>query len=264
MAHRNHPQKVEDAAKCLSKFACNSKIALEQLHETKKLFEDEILNFLQLYCSDYIKLGISDDKFYKTLHLRTMKIDNRLQRFEKLISCVDENLPIQSEYFSDCFFSQELAIEFDCDTFPIVRLISDLIQKLEVSCDTAADWLRSDRVYMEEVEREIENRRSKVHDIEHQLQQHQLVYDSTFASLKLKKINKDDNEVELLSKSIRVTGREKARLAEELDWANSQLTKIVIAMRNRMYPNLNSDKKIKNSTKKEGKHLKRNDSTGKY
>ena len=212
------PRQLQSAIEDIKMYINRLKSVLKKLQEAKKIFTDDLLQYLELYCANYAKLGSADDKFFKSLRHRTVSIRDHMKSFEKLVEVLDKKLPLCETYFSDCFFSQEISIVCDCDSYPLLRVVPDLIQKMELSCDTASDWLRSDKVYLEQVEKEIEDVRSHIRETENSLKMCKLEYESIFKLLKQRQIETDeyDDNVDALWKELSKMKAKKARLEIEI------------------------------------------------
>ncbi len=78
--------------------------------------------------------------------------------------------------------------------FSAYRYVPDLIQKLEVSCDTASDWLRSDKVYIEQVEKDIVNTRTQLKGLDNKVQRVKLDYENIRSHLKHKQMQKEEHD----------------------------------------------------------------------
>ena len=192
--YSSYSQTRDDAIDTLQDFHKKCLAVLEKVQQVNSLINEEILSYLQQYCSDYRKLGIPDDKFDESLQSRTAVVGNYIERFDELVGFLNEGSPIPHDLFGYSFFSQELAIELDCESYPILRVIPDLIQKMEMSCDITSDWLRGDKLYVQELEKQIENFRIKVQDCEKSSEMSKLKYDRLFTQLKSKQQSLNEEE----------------------------------------------------------------------
>ena len=181
----------KEAAGLLQSFHDNCSEVFDQLQQIRSTVTDEILYYLKVFCSDYHKLGIADDAFYDSLQSRTEVVDNYTERFDELSEVISIGSAIPQDLLGYSYFSQELAIELDCHNFPVLRVIPDLIQKLEMACDIAAEWLRNDKVYVQELEQEINEYNDKIHDLEITSKSRKLKYERLFAELKQKQSQLD-------------------------------------------------------------------------
>ena len=189
----SHTPRYTRAKDLLKVYMDSNRAMLNKLQEMGKTFQKDILEHLQTYCTDYQSLGISDDKFYRMLRMRIVTVKDVLFRFDRMMVALRQNSH-PGKFFEDTKFSQEIAIEYNCDTFPILRVLPDLFQKLETACTIAHDWLRSDRVYLDELAKEIAQTRDKIREHENNYHLTKLEYDKIFITLKQKQIRSDDLE----------------------------------------------------------------------
>ena len=188
------PQMTQKASEFLVSYYDQIKITIAKLKEVRHMFQRDILRPLETYCTSYAKLGITDDNFYKALKSRTIKIRGILIHFDKIADSLGKKNEVPVDYFSDFSFSQELSLQFNCDAFPILRIVPDLFQKLDTVIDTGQDWLRSDKVYLDQIRKEIENTQLRIKDIECDSQLVKLKYDQLFSLVKQKRFTMDDSE----------------------------------------------------------------------
>ena len=226
IASPRSPRQLQSTVKDLMTYLDRLKSVADKLQHAKAILTEDLLRYLEMYCTNYVKLGNTDDKFFKGLRLRTVSIHDHVKAFEQLMEVLTKDSKLSEKYFCDGYFSQEIAIVCDCHTFPLLRIVPDLIQKIELSCDTASDWLRSDKVYVEAVQNEIENTRSRVNDSEHNLKLFQLEYDSTFKTLKDRQAESDyfDGNVDTLWKEVSKMEAKKARLDMQISAVEKSLS----------------------------------------
>ena len=102
-------------------FVDKSKQALSNLQKVKYAYAMEILNPLEMYCSNYVSLGTTDDRFYRSLKGRIVSIRTTLKHFSRIMLGLNSNLPVSSQYFSDSDLSEEISIQLDCESIPLLR-----------------------------------------------------------------------------------------------------------------------------------------------
>ena len=179
-----HGRNLSDSIEVVREFICRFKATTDELLAIYHVFQSEVAEQLTLYCSDYCPLGVSDDQFYKTLISRTRHIKDNLADYCEMCKLLKQNYTIDTSLFCDDKLSQEVAIELNCDTYQVLRIVPDLIQKLETSFDIAHDWLRSDRVYVSEAQQQIEKTNDKLKFLENHKKLTKLDYDKTYTQLK--------------------------------------------------------------------------------
>ena len=194
---RLSPGRQGRAIQTLEAFAEKILMVSTKLESLRASLEWDILRHIRQHCSNYVSLGISDDDFYISLRARTLSIKDILGQFDLLLKFLGEegtDTP-SMVLFSDCDFSLEISISTDCEMFPLLRIAPDLIQKLDTVLDVAQDWLRSDKVYVEQVQREIAKTRTKFTDVKGKFETVKLEYDKTFTKLKQKQSQYDDSDM---------------------------------------------------------------------
>ncbi|KAK2157897.1 hypothetical protein LSH36_182g05020 [Paralvinella palmiformis] len=183
---------LQKAVDVLKPYADRTKIAAAQLQEVKQLFQNDVLRPLETYCSTYVKLGITDDHFYSALRSKTAKIRAILKHFDKVSNSLRQDGAASGDHFCDSHFSQELSLQFNCDTVGMIRVVPDLIQKLEMVIATGQDWLRSDKVYVEQIREEIETGHLVLKERESDFQKAKFEYDRLFLMVKQKQLELDE------------------------------------------------------------------------
>ena len=212
------PRSLSKAQEVLRLYREKINKTVSKLNDLKGVFERDVLDILEMYCSNYMKLGIQDDKYFKKLRSRTLRIRDNLRDYIKVSGSLTGTSSVVSDYFCHDEFSETIAIKYDCDKFPILRVVPDLIQKCEHVCTIAQDWLRSDKVYLEEVRQQIQKTKDRMKETSGECHSTKLKYERLFALLKQKQFELDDYDetFELTCKDIAQLECKKTRLEIEI------------------------------------------------
>ena len=173
---------------------------------------------MEKYCSEFTKLGVSDDDFFHALQARTVSVRGILKQLDRIVRHARKASAISTSLFSDREFSQEVSMKFDCEKYPLIRIVPDLFQKLETVINIAQDWLRSDKVYLEELKRQIDKTRERIKECHTRLELVKHEYNKVFAKLKQTQAELDDTDdtFEIIFKEISLLESKKVRMEMEI------------------------------------------------
>lgn len=203
----NKGRDYNQAKYLLKEFEQKFQCAIAEIKDVGQCITDDVLDMLEVYCSNYRALGIRDDTYYQSVPKRALRSKEELVNLERICICIGQGMNVSNGYYTCNGFSQDVALKFDCDAFPILRIVPDLLQKVDCALDACQDWLRSDKVYVQQVEEQVSKGSDTISQQEARLRQIQFEYEQTFACLKSKRAevvqlkeleseNKDMNQIE--------------------------------------------------------------------
>ena len=146
----------------LTQFWEHLKLSLESLQILRQKFQRQILRKLSTNCQSY--KHSTDAPAVATQYANLVSeyentINSLLHQSEELTRGFQVQIP--QDLFSDTNFSKRVLICCDQKAFPVLRLLPDLTEKMEVICRVAKQWLDKDELYVRDVGNYIRDTRSE-------------------------------------------------------------------------------------------------------
>ncbi len=206
----------------IQEFSEKLKHLLNGVRNVLQLLKDDIVPCLQSYCSGHVTLGLSDDCFFRDLHIRAASLDGMLKKLSMMTDIIygqkTHTYQDLESYFSDEGLSFDISLKHDCHTFPIIRAVPDILQKLDGVMGIIQDWLRSDKVYLQEVEKCIEDTKKELKSVVFECQHIKLEKQQHFAKLRTQQMERE-NDLESnadVNKHLKTLESKKVRLEIEI------------------------------------------------
>lgn len=161
-------------------------------------YQNNVLNRLKQNCVSYSSTDIHLDISRKY----TDDVSTYITDIEKLVSNMRMLLDsfgggLHQELYFNSSFSERVLIHFDHKAFPILRLIPDASDKMNMLCDAAIKWVERDERYVREVDAFIHRTRSITKQREQVLRDQREKQKKTMKSVKSSSIILNSNREKL-------------------------------------------------------------------
>ncbi|XP_019630453.1 PREDICTED: uncharacterized protein LOC109474563 isoform X1 [Branchiostoma belcheri] len=177
------------------------------LQEMYMGFTQKVLVPLQTFCSGHQPYIGRED-------VSLQRIESEILDLMSKIKVLLWSPEVEDYYFSNELFSQTVADEVDCTTCPLLRLIPDVLQKLNAVFTRAQTWLRRDILY-------VQNTKAALHRASKKCVQMKRRYD--LAKEAFAQLQREATETE---KSIRSHEERLAHIKEEIQRFRKEREKV--------------------------------------
>ncbi|CAK8684955.1 unnamed protein product [Clavelina lepadiformis] len=154
-------EQISERHEKLQRFSDEVELQACTLQAAYSTFSQRVLVPLQTFCKQHrtkakshMKEGLKADinienetKSSNEVHKSEFLIVQTMNKIKQLLWTSSEGVPVH--LFSNSGISKEISGDVDCERFPLVRIIPDILQKFDEVLDSATLWLKCDKLYTE-------------------------------------------------------------------------------------------------------------------